>query len=316
MTRIPLITGATGFAGGHLLRSLLDERLSVHAWANPSGRPPREHPGVAWRQVDLLNRAAVREALRDTVPSAIYHCAGIADVHGSWGARARALQINAIGTHHLLDAAREAGLECRVLVTGSALVYRSSIEPLTEASPIGPSTPYGVSKLAQEMVARASPLPVVITRSFNHAGPGQDASYVTSAFARQLADIEAGRADPVLRVGNLDSIRDITDVRDVARAYRLLMDRGVPHDPYNVCSGRGYRVGDLLDKLLALARTAIRIEQDPDRLRPSDTPVVVGSHDRLTRDTGWRPEIPIERTLADLLEYWRQAAAQADPRPA
>ncbi len=316
MTRIPLITGATGFAGGHLLRSLVDERLRVHAWANPSGRPPREQPGVAWRPVDLLNRAAVRDALRDTAPSAIYHCAGIADVHGSWGARARALQINAIGTHHLLDAAREAGLECRVLVTGSALVYRSSVEPLTEASPIGPSTPYGVSKLAQEMVARASPLPVLITRSFNHAGPGQDASFVTSAFARQLADIEAGRADPVLRVGNLDSIRDITDVRDVVRAYRLLMDRGVPHEPYNVCSGRGYRVGDLLDKLLSLARAAIRIDRDPDRLRPSDTPVVVGSHDRLTRDTGWRPEIPIERTLADLLEYWRHAAAQADPRPA
>lgn len=316
MTAIPLITGATGFAGGHLLRSLVDEGQRVHAWAHPSGRPAEQRSGVEWRAVDLLNRAAVGEALRQAAPSVIYHCAGIADVHGSWDARARALRINAIGTHHLLEAARESGFDCRVLVTGSALVYRPSMEPLTETSPIGPATPYGVSKLAQEMVARGSPLPVLVTRSFNHAGPGQDPSYVTSAFARQLADIEAGRADPVLRVGNLDSIRDITDVRDVARAYRLLIDRGVPHEPYNVCSGQGYRVGDLLDRLVSLARVRVRIERDPERLRPSDTPVVVGSHDRLTRDTGWEPEIPIDRTLADLMTYWRLAAARADPHPA
>jgi GDP-4-dehydro-6-deoxy-D-mannose reductase len=195
-------------------------------------------------------------------------------------------------------------------------VYRPSIEPLTEASPIGPATPYGVSKLAQEMAVRASPLPVLLARSFNHAGPAQDPSYVTSAFARQLADIEAGRADPVLRVGNLESIRDITDVRDVARAYRLLLHRGVPHEPYNVCSGRGHRIADLLELLLSMTPARIRVDRDPDRLRPSDTPVVVGSHDRLTRDTGWYPQIPIERTLADLLEYWRAAAAQPNPHPA
>lgn len=316
MTALPLITGATGFAGGYLLRFLLDGGHRVRAWANPSGRAPDEQDGVEWRAVDLLNRPAVRQALDEAPPSAIYHCAGVADVHGSWGARARALRINALGTHHLLEAAREARLECRVLVTGSALVYRSSLEPLTEASPTAPATPYGVSKLAQEMVAQASPLPVLITRSFNHAGPGQYASYVTSTFARQVAEIEAGRADPVLRVGNLDSIRDITDVRDVARAYALLMDRGVPHRPYNVCSGRGHRIGDLLERLLSMARVGIRVERDPGRLRPSDTPVVVGSHDRLTRDTGWQPEIPVEQTLADLLEFWRLSPAHANPHPA
>jgi GDP-4-dehydro-6-deoxy-D-mannose reductase len=316
VTAIPLITGATGFAGGHLLRSFVEDGQRILAWANPTGRAPDEHPAVQWRAVDLLDRPSVQAAIREAAPSAIYHCAGIADVHGSWGARARALRINVIGTHHLLEAAREGGLDCRVLVTGSALVYRPSIEPLTEASPIGPATPYGVSKLAQEMAARASPLPVLIARSFNHAGPGQDASYVTSAFARQLADIEAGRADPVLRVGNLEAIRDITDVRDVARAYRLLLHRGVPHEPYNVCSGRGHRIADLLEILLSMTSARIRVERDPDRLRPSDTPVVVGSHDRLTRDTGWYPQIPIERTLADLLEYWRAAAAQPNPHPA
>jgi GDP-4-dehydro-6-deoxy-D-mannose reductase len=173
-----------------------------------------------------------------------------------------------------------------------------------------------VSKLAQEILARQAPCSVLLARAFNHAGPRQDASYATSAFARQLAEIETGRREPILRTGNLESRRDITDVRDTVRAYQALVDHGAPHRPYNVCSGRAYRIGDLLDILLSLTRARVRVETDPDRLRPNDTAIVIGSPARITRETGWQPLIPIERTLGDLLDYWRSVLPLANPRPA
>ena len=312
MAGIPLVTGATGFAGGHLVARLASRGGPVAAWAHRGGsHPPSGAGGVIWRAVDLLDRQAIRDALAGIQPSVIYHCAGFADVHNAWRVPLRALRVNALGTHHLLEAVREANLSCRVLVTGSAMVYRPSVDPLTEDSPIGAAGPYAISKLAQEMTASASPLPVVIVRPFNHAGPGQSAAYATSAFAQQIAEIESGRRDAVLHVGNLDARRDITDVRDTVRAYEALAERGRTQTPYNVCSGEARTMRELLDVLLSLSRVRVRIEVDPSRLRPSDNPVIAGSHERLTRDTGWRPEIPIERTLADLLDHWRHAIAAA-----
>lgn len=310
MQGIPLITGATGFAGGHLLERLTASGGEVHAFAHTGGQQPAARPGVHWTFIDLVEREAVRRALADARPSVIFHCAGIADVHDAWRAPARALRVNVLGTHNLLEACRDAGIICRVVVTGSALIYRPRMEPIAEDDPIAPVTPYGVSKLAQEMTARASGLPVLLARPFNHAGPGQSPAYASSAFAQQIARIEAGLVEPVLRVGNLDSRRDITDVRDTVRAYQALADSGVPLRAYNVCSGRGYRMRDLLDILLSCARVRARVEVDPERLRPSDNPVIVGSHQRLTDDTGWQPEIPIERTLSDLLDYWRARTRQ------
>jgi GDP-4-dehydro-6-deoxy-D-mannose reductase len=301
---LPLITGAGGFAGGHLVDYLTSRGERVSAWSHRAPERPSTD-AAAWQAVDLLDRAAVLRALDAARPSAIYHCAGVADVHGAWSAPATALRVNAMGTHHLLDAARELGLDSRVLVTGSALVYRASANAITEDQPLTPATPYGVSKLAQEMIAAESMLPALLARPFNHAGPRQSPAYATSAFAQQIAEIEAGRREPVLRVGNLDAKRDITDVRDTVRAYHALVDRGIPGRPYNVCSGRTYRMRDLLDILLSLARVQVRIEIDPARLRPSDTPVIHGSHARLTADTGWEPRIPIQQTLADLLNHWR-----------
>lgn len=239
-------------------------------------------------------------------PSAIYHCGGIADVGGSWADPARALQVNVLGTHHVLDGVRRAGLDIPVLVTGSALVYRQSAEAIREDAAIGPSSPYAVSKLAQEMLAlRADGHRVIVVRPFNHAGPGQSPAYVTSSFARQIAEIEAGLQPPVLQVGNLSSRRDITDVRDTVRAYHLLVQRRAGPGPYNVCCGRAYLVSELLELLMTMARVPVRIEVDPVRVRPIDNPVVLGDASRLARETGWTPEIPIERTLGDLLEYWR-----------
>jgi len=309
VTGVPLITGATGFAGGHLLAHLARGGVRVHAWAHSA--PPSGANEASWTSVDLLDRDAVCGALAASRPSVVYHCAGIADVQDAWRSPARALHVNVIGTHNLLTACEDAGLSCRVLVTGSALVYKPSAHAIAEADPIGPPTPYAVSKLAQELTAAASPLPVILARPFNHAGPRQSPRFATSAFAQQLAAIEAGQADPVLRVGNLDSRRDVTDVRDTVRAYEALAERGRPRQPYNVCSGRAYSMRELLDILLSLTRVRVRVEVDASRLRPSDNPVVLGDHSRLTADTGWQPLIPIEQTLADLLEYWRANIAAA-----
>ena len=308
----PLVTGATGFAGSHLVEQLLTDHPTVAAWSHRGGRDARAgvDPRVAWNAVDLLDRGAVSAALSELQPSIIYHCAGIAHVGESWSQPLRALSVNVLGTHHVLGGLREAGLKCPVLVTGSALVYRPSLHPIREDDPIGPSDPYGVSKLAQEMLALApADAPVFVVRPFNHAGPRQLPTYVTSSLARQIAEIEAGRREPVLHVGNLDSRRDITDVRDTVRAYRMVMERGAPRRPYNVCAGKAYRIRDLLEALVRLSRISIEIEVDPSRLRPSDNPVVAGDRARISADTGWAPEIPIEQTLADLLDYWRRQPA-------
>lgn len=308
MAGSPLVTGAAGFAGSHLIDHLLERVPRVSAWRNPGGqsRPAAAHGGrVDWAAVDVTDVEAVARELAALRPSAVYHCAGVADVQTAWADSARALRVNAFGTHALLAGLARAGLEVPVVVTGSALVYRPSDGALTEASPIGPSSPYGISKLAQEMVAAAGGGRVYIARPFNHAGPRQSAAFVTSSFAQQIAEAEAGLRPPRLLVGNLDARRDITDVRDVVRAYPLLADRGRPGLPYNVCSGQAYKVGDLLECLVSRASIPIAVTRDPARLRPSDNPVVLGSAARLEADTGWRPAISIERTLDDLLGYWR-----------
>lgn len=308
----PLVTGATGFAGSHLIDQLLAEQPSVAAWSHLGGREQSVagNPRIFWNAVDLLDRTAVSRALSRLQPSVVYHCAAVAHVGESWSDPVRSLRVNVLGTHHVLEGMREAGLASPVLVTGSALVYRPSTTLLREDDPIGPSDPYGVSKLAQEMLSvRCSDVPVFIVRPFNHAGPRQSPTYVTSSFARQIAQIEVGHSAPVLRVGNLDARRDITDVRDTVRAYRLVVHHGQRGRPYNVCSGQAVRVRDLLDTLVGLSRASIDIEIDPARLRPLDNPVIAGDRTRIGAETGWVPEIPLERTLEDLLNYWRRQIA-------
>lgn len=301
-----LVTGAAGFAGSHLLEALVSDGGRVVAWHRPGGAPSRD-ARVEWMAVDVLDREGVAAALADTRPATIFHCAGSADVGSSWQDSLTPLETNALGTHHLLDGVRRAGLRSRVVVASSALVYRPALDPLDEDAPLGPTNPYGLSKLAQDMLAirAAADLDVVVARAFNHAGPRQSPSYATASFARQIALAEADRAAPVIDVGNLDARRDITDVRDTVRAYRALAIRGAPGRPYNVCCGRAYSVRELLDRLLAGARVRLQVRVDETRLRPHDNPVLLGDPSRIARETGWRAEIPIERTLHDLLEYWR-----------
>jgi GDP-4-dehydro-6-deoxy-D-mannose reductase len=296
-----LVTGATGFAGSYLLERLAATGVRTVGWSR--------------RDVDLLDRDAVRARIRELRPSRIYHCAGAPHVAHSWADTSHPLRANVLATHCLLDAVRRAGAPCRVLVTGSATIYRAASQPLGEDAPIEPASPYAFSKLAQELLAMRGivedGVEVIVTRSFNHTGPRQRPSFAAPTMARQLALIEAGRAEPVIRVGNLDPRRDITDVRDTVRAYELLMDRGRPGVPYNVCSGVAHAIRDLLDGLRARVNVPVRVEIDPARLRPNDAPVLVGDPSRLRTDTGWAPEIPFDRMLDDLLDYWRAEVARA-----
>jgi GDP-4-dehydro-6-deoxy-D-mannose reductase len=308
---LPLVTGAAGFAGSHLVEHLLENEARVAAWGHgaiPSSL--RSSDRILWTAVDVTDPAAVEAALGETRPSAVYHCAGIADVHSTWSDSATALRVNVLGTHNLLNALERVAIDAPVLITGSALVYKPSDAALSEDSPIGPASPYGVSKLAQELVGLAARGRVIVARPFNHAGPRQAPAYVTSSFARQIAEAEAGVRQPVLEVGNLEARRDITDVRDTVRAYALLMQKGQAGRPYNVCRGEAFRVGDLLDALVRQSQAAIEVRTDPARLRPNDMPVVLGDPSRLERDTGWKPRIPIEQTLRDLLDYWRQIVSR------
>ena len=307
-----LVTGATGFAGSHLVDHLLEVQQPVAAWSHSSRRDNSDER-IHWRQVDLLDRDAVHAAIRELQPEVVYHCAGLPHVAESWRHADRALQVNAMGTHHLLEAVREGSPRTRTIVVGSALVYRQATRALTEEDPAGPSDPYGVSKLAQEMLALKASTPVVLARPFNHIGPRQAPSFVTSSFAKQIAEIEAGLSEPRLKVGNLEARRDMTDVRDTVRGYVALARAGTIGRAYNVCSGTAYRIGDLLEQLLRLARVPITVEPDPTRLRPSDNPVVLGDPSRIAAETGWRASIPIERSLGDLLEWWR---TQVPPRAA
>jgi GDP-4-dehydro-6-deoxy-D-mannose reductase len=305
-----LVTGAAGFAGGHLLELLTRDasrERAVVAWHRPQGAAPRTTPRVRWEAVDLLDRRAVEDAVARLRPHAVYHCAGEAHVGRAWDSTEATFAINVRGTHHLLDALERAGADARVLIPSSAMVYALADEPLTEQHALGPSSPYGVSKLAQEMLgARArGPVSVLIARAFNHMGPRQDPHFAASGFARRIADIEGGRETAEVSVGNLAAQRDLTDVRDTVRAYRLILERGQPGRPYNVCSGRAITIRHLLDRLVERARVPVTIKVDPARLRPNDIPLLVGDPARLHGELGWRPEIALEQTLDDLLEYWR-----------
>jgi GDP-4-dehydro-6-deoxy-D-mannose reductase len=302
-----LVTGAAGFAGSHLLDALQPD-ASIVGW-HRDGRAPAGPSRVTWESVDVLDRDAVRDALDRARPTHVYHCAGAAHVGGSWSDATNTLAVNVLGTHYLIEAVRDLRIDATILIPSSALVYAASDRALREDDPLVPGSPYGLSKLAQEMLGlprgdRAGP-PVYIARAFNHLGPRQNASFVASAFARQIADIEAGRTAPELKVGNLDARRDLTDVRDTVRAYLSIVGKGTPWTPYNVCSDRAITVRELLDMLLARARVTITVTTDPTRYRPNDVPLVLGDSTKLRRETGWHPNIPLDKTLDDLLDFWR-----------
>ena len=302
-----LVTGAAGFAGSYVVQAL--GRREVTGWTHHAPPPDEIAQLATWERVDLLNQSEVQNAIARLKPSAVIHCAGAPNVAHSWRDTVTPLSANVLATHHLFDALRRTGTPSRVVVPGSATVYAASSTALTEESPVAPCNPYAVSKLAQEQLAfraaREDGVEVLVTRSFNHTGPRQSAAFAAPNMARQIAMIEAGVAEPVIKTGNLDAQRDFTDVRDMARAYLALLRHGAPSTLYNVASGTARVMRSVLDALVARARVKVHIETDPGLMRPSDTPIVLGDSTRLREGTGWRPEIPFDQTLDDLLNYWR-----------
>lgn len=316
---VVLVTGASGFAGSHLLDLLQAEGAELVAWSRPGGPAGDATRTCRWMSIELLDRPQVAAAIAEIRPSQVYHLAGAANVAQSWTQTHEAFAGNVLATQHLFSALGEASLTPRVLVTCSASIYDPTDQPIDEDTPITPRSPYATSKLAQETLSvrawQLDGLPTLIARSFNHIGPRQSTGYVASSIARQIALIEAGQLAPVLTMGNLEPRRDLTDVRDTVRAYRTMMIAGRPGVPYNVCSGRALAIRTLVETFVRQARVEVKIVQDPALFRPNDTMHMVGSHDRLTAETGWTPAISLEQSVEDLLAYWRtETAHQDEPR--
>ncbi len=298
-----LITGSGGFVGGYLRRELEENGYEVE------GLDLR--PGAGSVQADLLDEAQVRAALRRSMPDVLFHLAGQADVAKSWKMPRRTVELNVVAAVNLLEAARRIHPSMRMVLVGSSDEYGPLGEDgalVRETMETRPQTPYAVSKKAQEELAevycRAYGMQICMTRSFNHGGAGQREGFLLADLACGIVRVEKGQAQ-ALHVGNLDARRDFTHVRDVVRAYRLLAERGERGEIYNVGSGRAYCVRDILAQMLALAKCPIPVEQDAEKLRPSDTPVLCCDHSKLTARTGWEPAIPLEEMLRETLEDWR-----------
>jgi len=294
-----LVTGASGFVGRHLVDHLT-------ASGDEVALCDRVHGGI-----DICDAGAIASLVRSEAPDAVYHLAGWADVGGSWSEPVEAFRANAEGTLNVLLACADAGV-ARVLSVGSADVYGRVTEaelPLREDAPLRPVSPYAASKVAADFLGLQAflgrGLGVIRVRAFNHLGPGQTDRFVAPALATRIArnEVEGGEVVPV---GNLSPRRDFTDVRDVVRAYRLLVERGEPGEVYNVCSGRDIAVQQLAEMLVAMADRPMRLEPDPDLQRPVDIPVLRGDNARIRKATGWQPDIPMEQTLADLLDDCRR----------
>jgi GDP-4-dehydro-6-deoxy-D-mannose reductase len=307
-----LITGAGGFVGAHL-RAHLQEALPHAQLYGTTLTPLPATPNLRWLTVDLRDADATARCFADVQPEQVYHLAGQASVDVSFKDTWATFEANVLATHNVLSACRLLPTPPRVLVVTSAEIYgavRPQDLPVTEETPLRPTNPYSVSKASQDLLAQqvffTYGLPVLRARPFNHLGVGQSEMFVATAFAMQIARIEAGLQEPVLRVGNLNAERDFTNVRDIVRAYALLMQDGVAGEAYNIASGQTRSIRALLETLLGMSSAQIAIEQDPTRLRPSDTPVIAASCQRLHQATGWRPAHTFEATLREVLDDCRQ----------
>jgi len=313
-----LITGITGFAGSHLADYLLAEHTEVEIFGIQRWRSRTENiehlaGKIELREADLRDYTSIHRVLDEVRPDAIFHLAAQSFVPTSWRAPAETLSTNIIGQTYIFEAVRALQLDPTIQIAGSSEEYGLVLPdevPIKETNPLRPLSPYAVSKVAQDLLAyqyfESYGLKTVRTRGFNHTGPRRGEVFVTSNFAKQIASIEAELQEPVIRVGNLESVRDFTDVRDTVRAYWLAVEKGRPGEVYNIASGREITIRQLLDKLVELSRTRVEVEIDPDRLRPSDVEVLIGDASKFHADTGWEPSIPLEQTLRDTLDFWRQ----------
>jgi GDP-4-dehydro-6-deoxy-D-mannose reductase len=319
MARAVLVTGPEGFVGHPLVRALHASGAIVHGLGL---RAPDDLlstgtlASFAVCDVGASDVAPLERAIAAARPGQVVHLAGQASAAQSFAEPVATFRANALGTWNVLEAVRRAAPKARVLVVGTGEIYGPQPEGVrvTEDAPAKPVSPYALSKAAADQFAALAAergLDVVRTRSFAHAGAGQHPRFALPSWAQQIAAAERGEAAPVLRVGNLDITRDLSDVADVVQAYRALLERGATGAAYNVCSGAGVRMRDVLDRLIALARVPVRVEVDPARLRPVDVPHLVGDPAAIARDTGWRVSIPLATTLAAVLDHARATAAPA-----
>ncbi|MDD5448453.1 MAG: GDP-mannose 4,6-dehydratase [Actinomycetota bacterium] len=309
-----LITGADGFVGAHLIRELEENTDWLLFGIGLKPGVGVEAKRLSYEVIDITDCREVERALAACKPDAIFHLAAQPSVGLSWSDPMKTYDVNFMGQLNLFESVRKIGIPCSIHVACSSEEYgviSPEDLPITEDNPLAPPSHYAVSKASQELLAlmyyRAFGWRVVITRGFNQAGPGQSPDFAISSFARQIAMTEQGITKPVIKVGNLDAKRDFTDVRDTVRAYRLIMEKASPGSIYNVCSGHAWAMSEILEKLLSMSEASIVVRKDPSRQRPSDIPVVLGDNSRLREELGWKPEIPIEKTLADTLDYWREA---------
>ena len=321
-----LITGITGMAGSHLADYCLTlpdvQVFGIKRWRSRTENIEHLAEKVELLEGDIADATSMRRVMEEVRPDRIFHLAAQSFVPTSWNAPAETMSINVLGEVNLLEAVRGARLDPLIHIAGSSEEYGQVLPdeiPIKETNPLRPLSPYAVSKVAQEMLAlqywHSYGMRTIVTRAFNHEGPRRGDVFVTSSFAKQVAEVELGKRPPTILVGDLSPQRDWTDVRDVVRAYWLALEKGKPGEVYNIGSGRCRTVKEMLDTLLSFSSAKIRVQQDPSRLRPSDVMLLLGDSSKFQQATGWKPAIPLERTLEDSLNYWRNRLKSAAPLP-
>jgi len=317
-----LITGITGFVGSHMAEYALAQGAEVFGsarWRSRTENVDHLRPRITLIESDLRDLSSVRGLVEAANPSHVIHLAAQSFVGASWQTPAETLSTNIIAQVNLLETIRGLRIQPRFLAVGSSeeygMVYEDEL-PIRETNPLRPLSPYAVSKVAQDLMGyqyfKSYGMPIIRTRAFNHTGPRRGDVFVESNLAKQVAEIEAGLCEPTIRVGNLKPRRDFSDVRDIVRGYWLLLERGDPGEVYNLCSGRAWAIQEVLDFLLAQSTVkGIQITADPARLRPSDVMVLEGDPSKIEKATGWKAEIPFERTLTEVLDYWRERVRRA-----
>jgi len=313
-----LITGITGMAGSHLAEYLLGQsNWELHGtlrWRSNRDNIAAFEKGLHLHECELRDPYAVMRLMKEIRPLRIYHLASQSNVAASWNSPRETLVNNITAQLNIFEAIRQLELlDTRIHVAGSSeeygLVYKHEL-PVKETNPLRPLSPYAVSKVTQDTLAyqyhKSYGLHVVRTRAFNHTGPRRGDVFVTSSFARQIVEIEMGKREPVIRVGNLKAKRDFTDIRDVVKAYVIALERCEAGSVFNIGSGKSYSIKHVLDLLLGMSRLIIQVKEDPEKMRPSDVPVMVSDSSRFMQETGWRPQIPFKQSLLDLLQYWRE----------
>jgi GDP-4-dehydro-6-deoxy-D-mannose reductase len=302
-----LITGGTGFVGTHLVPFLQSGGSHIAVFASGSQSEPQ--PGVSYYEADIRQQDAVGSVIQEVKPDRIYHLAGISAVDDSWSNPRLTFEVNVLGAYNLFEAAMRLPSPPRILNVSTAQVYASCSSPLSEDSRIQPNNPYAASKAMAELLAveyqRHKAGGIITTRSFNHTGPGQPPNFVLPSIAKQFVEIELGLRPPVLNVGNVEVQRDFTDIRDVIRAYRSLLEKGKPGEVYNVCSGSAVRLADIIRTFESATGRKVTLATEESRVRSNDVPVICGDPKKIRETTAWRPEISLPKTIADLLDYWR-----------